>query len=68
MVFNNLSGDSHLLDADGFDVLVCLQNSASPMDTADLANRFDAADAEDVEALEQVLAGLAGCELIEALA
>lgn len=68
VVFNNLSGDCHLLDADGFDVLICLQNSASPIDTSVLANHFDAAGADEVDALQQVLAGLADCELIEALA
>ncbi|WP_426116223.1 HPr-rel-A system PqqD family peptide chaperone [Massilia sp. PWRC2] len=68
VVFNNLSGDCHLLDANGYDVLVCLQNSAEPMDTAALASRFNLDDADEVDALERVLAGLAGCELIEALA
>lgn len=67
VVFNNLSGDCHLLDGDGYDVLMCLKDSPAPMDAAALARRFDAGDADDVEALEQLLAGLAGCELIEAL-
>lgn len=67
MIFNNLSGDCHLLDADGYDVLMCLKDSPVPMDTAALASRFDAADADDVQALEHMLAGLAVCELIEAL-
>lgn len=68
VVFNNLSGDCHLLDQNGFDVLVCLQNSADPMDIATLASRFNVDDAGEVDALKRVLAGLAGCELIEALA
>lgn len=71
VVFNNLSGDCHLLDADGFAVLACLQHSPLALDSAALARQLselDVADPAELDALEQVLAGLAGCELIEALA
>lgn len=67
VVFNDLTGDSHLLDAGGFAILECLQQDGSAT-VLSLASQFDDIDPNDPVAIEQfgaLLASLAHCELIE---
>lgn len=71
VVFNDLTGDCHLLDAGGFTVLEYLQHNASATAITVmnvLAERFDDIDPADAGTLfqiEQTLAGLATCDLLE---
>lgn len=67
VVFNDLTGDSHLLDAGGFAVLECLRQDGSAT-VLSLAAQFDDIDPSDPVAIEQLdalLTSLAQCELIE---
>ena len=71
VVFNNLSGDCHLLDEAGFAVLGILQPAGAAGLTlaalaAALAEQFDDVYAQSLHEVEPVLAGLKACELIEA--
>jgi PqqD family protein of HPr-rel-A system len=74
LVYNDLSGDCHLLDAGGFAVLQLLQrlpHATIDAIAAALAAQFDDVDAADPASLaqvEQVLAGLVSCDLIEEVA
>ena len=70
VVFNNLSGDCHLLDEAGFAVLGMLQPASAAGLTlaalaAALAEQFDDIDAASLHDVETVLAGLTACELTE---
>lgn len=71
VVFNDLSGDCHLLDEGGFAVLGCLQQAAHALPVTALAQllalQFDDIDPADPAPIEHTLAGLARCELIEAV-
>ena len=69
VVFNDLTGDCHLLDGAGFAVLQHLRGVAQAA-AAQLAAEFDDLDPADPAALaqiEQVLAGLVSCDLVEEL-
>lgn len=72
LVFNDLSGDCHLLDEGGFAILARLQQAGKPVSVTALAQglalQFDDIDPADPSLIEQTLADLAGCELIEAVA
>lgn len=69
VVFNDLSGDCHLLNEGGFAILVRLQDAAQGLSVAamaqQLAEQFDDIDPADPALLEQTLADLSGCDLIE---
>jgi PqqD family protein of HPr-rel-A system len=62
VLYNDLSGDTHLLDADSIDLLRRLQAGAA--DTAALALAFQS-DAEETAALEALLHELAKQALVE---
>ena len=57
VLFNNLSGDTHLLGADAIGLLLDLRDS--PVDSAELAS------VEDGAALRELLDSLTGLGLIE---
>ena len=69
VVFNDLSGDCHLLDEGGFAILGCLQSAGQEITVAalarQLAEQFDDIDSTDTALIEQTLAGLARSDLIE---
>jgi PqqD family protein of HPr-rel-A system len=67
VLYNDLSGNTHLLDGGAIEVLQALR--AGPADAATLAarlaGRFEA-DADELSAvIEDMLAGLAGLDLVE---
>jgi PqqD family protein of HPr-rel-A system len=66
-LYNDLSGNTHLLDGGAIDVLQALR--LAPADAASLAvrlaDRFEA-DADELPAvIEDMLTGLAGLDLVE---
>jgi PqqD family protein of HPr-rel-A system len=69
VVFNDLSGDCHLLDEGGFAILGCLQSAGKDVSVAvlaqQLAEQFDDIDPADPALIEETLAGLAKSDLIE---
>jgi PqqD family protein of HPr-rel-A system len=69
VLYNDLSGSTHLLDGAAIDVLQALRHA--PLDAAGLAaalaGRFDADPAELTAPIEEMLAGLAGLDLVERL-
>lgn len=69
VVFNDLSGDCHLLDEGGFAILGCLRDAVQGLSVAalsqQLAEQFDDIDPADPALIEHTLADLAGCDLIE---
>lgn len=65
VLFNDLSGDTHLLDASVLALLQALERA--PQAASALAAFTDEADADTLEALDEVLADLAALCLIEAL-
>lgn len=62
VVYNDLSGDTHLLDADAMQLLLCLRDG--PVD-ADALAQLLGAGANEREALAVLLAELAALSLIE---
>lgn len=71
VVFNDLTGDCHLLDEGGFAILNCLQGATAAVSMLSLAQQlaiqFDDIDPADPALIEQTLADLARCDLIEAV-
>lgn len=65
VLFNDLAGDTHLLDKDAIDVLHLLR--AAPSDAGELAAKLQL-DAEQSGALADLLPALAKLALIEPLA
>jgi PqqD family protein of HPr-rel-A system len=67
VLYNDLSGDTHLLDGAAVEVLQALR--AGPADAAALAlrlaDRFEAGSAELTTMIEDMLAGLARLDLVE---
>lgn len=67
VLYNDLSGSTHLLDGAALDVLYALRDE--PADAAQLAirlaDRFDAGGDDLVAALADMLCALAGLDLIE---
>lgn len=67
VLYNDLSGSTHLLDGAALDLLYALRDG--PADAAQLAirlaDRFDAGDADLAAALGDMLTALAGLDLIE---
>lgn len=66
VLFNDLSGDTHLLDESTLDLLQSL--AEAPQSAADLAGADDHAslDPDSLAELDELLAGLAALCLIEA--
>jgi PqqD family protein of HPr-rel-A system len=70
VVFNDLTGDCHLLDGGSFAVLCFLQHrggAATAELALSLAAEFDDIDPTDLGYIEHTLAELAGCDLVEVL-
>lgn len=69
VLYNDLSGNTHLLDGGAVDVLLALR--AGPLDAATLAarlaDRFDADGDPLAAAIEAMLSELAGLDLVESL-
>lgn len=69
VLYNDLSGSTHLLDGGAVDVLQALRHG--PADAAalaaTLAGHFDADPDELTAMIEDMLAGLAGLDLVEPL-
>lgn len=69
VLYNDLSGNTHLLDGGAVEVLLALR--AEPLDAATLAarlaDRFDAGGDALATAIEDMLNDLAGLDLVEAL-
>jgi len=67
VLYNDLSGNTHLLDGAAIEVLLALRQR--PADAAalaaGLAGRFDAGADELSAMIEDMLAGLAGLDLVE---
>ncbi len=67
VLYNDLSGNTHLLDGAALDLLFALRDE--PADAAGLAgrlaDRFDAGDDDLVSLIDEMLAALAGLDLIE---
>ena len=67
VLYNDLSGSTHLLDGAALDVLYALRDG--PADAAQLAirlaDRFDAGGGDLAVALGDMLAALAGLDLVE---
>jgi len=67
VLYNDLSGSTHLLDGAALDLLHALRDQ--PADAASLAARladqFDAGDDDLVSLIDDMLATLAGLDLIE---
>jgi len=67
VLYNDLSGSTHLLDGAALDLLHALRDQ--PADAASLAarlaDRFDAGDDDLVSLIDDMLATLAGLDLIE---
>jgi PqqD family protein of HPr-rel-A system len=62
VLYNDLSGDTHLLTADALALLLALQEA--PCAIGVLADLFGAADTEGLQAMLDELAGLALIELL----
>ncbi len=71
LVFNDLSGASHLLDADGYALLNVLQGMPDGASVAHIAAQltlqFDEDEPIDIATIELMLANLWACELVEAM-
>jgi len=69
VLYNDLSGNTHLLDGGAVEVLLALR--AEPLDAATLAtrlaDRFDAEDDALPAAIDAMLTELAGLDLVESL-
>jgi PqqD family protein of HPr-rel-A system len=69
VVYNDLSGNTHLLDGGAVEVLLALRSA--PLDAATLAarlaDRFDTGDDALAAAIEDMLTDLAGLDLVEFL-
>jgi PqqD family protein of HPr-rel-A system len=69
VLYNDLSGNTHLIDGLGIDLLLALR--AGPADAATLAARLaahvDADAGELTTVIEDMLAALAGLDLVEPL-
>jgi len=69
VLYNDLSGNTHLLDGGAVEVLLALR--AEPLDAATLAarlaDRFDAGGDALATAIEDMLSDLAGLDLVEPL-
>jgi PqqD family protein of HPr-rel-A system len=67
VLYNDLSGSTHLLDGAALDLLFALRDE--PADAAALADHlaehFDAGDDDLVARIDEMLAALAGLDLIE---
>lgn len=67
VLYNDLSGSTHLLDGAAVDVLQALR--AGPLDAATLAARlagcFDTGNDALLDVIEDMLASLAGLDLVE---
>jgi PqqD family protein of HPr-rel-A system len=67
VLYNDLSGSTHLLDGAAVDVLQALR--AGPLDAAALAarlaGRFDTGTDALFDVIEEMLASLAGLDLVE---
>ena len=67
VLYNDLSGNTHLLDGAALDLLHALRDQ--PADATTLATRladpFDAGDDDLVSLIDDMLAALAGLDLIE---
>jgi PqqD family protein of HPr-rel-A system len=65
VLYNNLSGDTHLLDSDAVDLLMALR--AAPATAPKLAEALgaDAADPATADAVAALLRDLAGLHLVE---
>lgn len=67
VLYNDLSGSTHLLDGAALDLLYALRDE--PADSAllagRLADRFDAGGGDLVSLIDDMLAALAGLDLIE---
>jgi len=67
VLYNDLSGNTHLLDGAAIEVLQALRQRPADAATlaAGLAARFDAGADELSAMIEDMLAGLAGLDLVE---
>lgn len=67
VLYNDLSGSTHLLDGGAIEVLQALRQRPADAATlaASLAGRFDAGVDELAAMIEDMLAGLAGLDLVE---
>nr|WP_166857615.1 HPr-rel-A system PqqD family peptide chaperone [Telluria antibiotica] len=67
VLYNDLSGSTHLLDGAALDLLHALRDQPADADAlaARLADRFDAGDDDLVSLIDDMLATLAGLDLIE---
>lgn len=67
VLYNDLSGSTHLLDGAALDLLHALRDQPADAATlaARLADRFDAGDDDLVSLIGDMLATLAGLDLIE---
>jgi PqqD family protein of HPr-rel-A system len=67
VLYNDLSGNTHLIDGLGIDLLLALQGSPADIPTlaARLAGQVDADAGELSAAIEDMLAGLSALDLVE---
>ena len=67
VLYNDLSGNTHLLDGAALDVLHALRDQPADAATlvARLADHVDAGDDDLVSLIDDMLAALAGLDLIE---
>jgi PqqD family protein of HPr-rel-A system len=67
VLYNDLSGSTHLLDGAALDLLLALRDEPADAVTlaARLAERFDAGDDDLVSLIDEMLVALAGLDLIE---
>ena len=67
VLYNDLSGNTHLLDGAALDLLhaLCVQPADAATLAVRLADHFDAGDDDLVSLIDDVLATLAGLDLIE---
>lgn len=67
VLYNDLSGNTHLIDGLGIDLLLALRDSPADAATlsARLAGQVDADAGELSAAIEDMLAGLAALDLVE---
>ena len=67
VLYNDLSGNTHLLDGAALDLLHALRDQPADAATlaARLADHFDAGDDDLVSLIDDMLATLAGLDLIE---
>ena len=67
VLYNDLSGNTHLLDGAALDLLHALRDQPADAATlaARLADHFDAGDDDLVALIDDMLSALAGLDLIE---